>query len=53
MIRHILIALELSTFQKEFKNLWETKYHCKYRIQAYNSEMCGYFFYWIYWFNVT
>ena len=40
---HILIALELNIFQKKFKIYRQEKYHNKYRIQANDSIICGYF----------
>ena len=43
MIQHILIGLELSTFQNKLKNSLATKIFQKISIQAYNS-MHAYFF---------
>ena len=42
----ILIVFELNTFQKKYKNLLVLKTFKKniFRIQAYDSIICGYFF---------
>ena len=44
-MEYILIALELNIFQKKFKKNIGNKNIIKniYRIQAYDSIMCGYF----------
>ena len=44
MMQLILIALELNVLQKELKNPQNKNIITNiYRIQAYNSIMCGYF----------
>ena len=45
IMQYTLIALELSTFQKKFKKIKGNRNIVTniYRIQAYDSIMCGYF----------
>ena len=45
IMQYTLIALELSTFQKKLKKIKGNRNIVTniYRIQAYDSTMCGYF----------